>query len=132
MIGKNRNLTLVIALCLVLATLGATAAARGNDCDATLHPVLYRVIRKDTTILHRFKVDVSSPARCADVYYTLKVVEEATGGKKESKRKSIKTTVRDGVVTTAMVGYEMPAKKTMTSWKIELVKCSPCGAGKTQ
>jgi hypothetical protein len=90
------------------------------------------VIKKDTTILHRFKVEVSSPARCANVLYELTFVEEATGGKKETIRKPITTRVRDGVVTTAMVQYEMSAEKTMVRWSIDLVKCTLCGAGKAE
>jgi hypothetical protein len=46
-------------------------------------------------------------------------------------QKSNTTRVRDGVVTTAMAEYKMSAKKTLTSWNIDLVKCTPCGAAKT-
>jgi hypothetical protein len=127
----SRRVILGITICIALATLGATGATWADECEATLDPQLYRVIKKDITILHRFKVEVSSPARCADVVYELTVVEEVTGGKKEAKKKSITTRVRDGVVTTAMVEHEMSAEKTMAGWKIELDKCKLCGAGKT-
>jgi hypothetical protein len=121
-----------MACCVLVATLGATSSARAAECDATIDPQLYRVIKKDTTILHRFKVDVSSPARCADVIYELTIVEQATGGKKETKQKSRTTRVRDGVVTTAMVQYEMSDEKLLAGWKIELVNCRLCGAAKTE
>ena len=130
-IRMSRHVAFGMTIWVVLATLGATGATRADECDAALDPQLYRVIKKDTTILHRFKVEVSSPARCADVQYELTVVEEATGGKKETKQKSFTTRVRDGVVTTAMAEHEMSAKKTMASWKIDLLKCRFCGAAKT-
>jgi hypothetical protein len=114
---------------ILCAALFLATTAQADECKAKLDPQLYRVIEKDTTILHRFKVDISSPARCADVWYHLKVDVEASGGKKEPVHRKLKTRVRDGVITTAMVEYEMPREKSMTGWEIEIDRCSPCGAG---
>ena len=127
---KTHGARLLMAVLVI--GLGATGSSfSAEECTAKIKPELYRTTRADGRVVHRFKVDVSADARCANVDYELVIVEETSGGEKETKTKSLRTRVRDRVVTSAMHEHKMSEKDSMTSWKIELRGCTPCGAGIT-
>jgi hypothetical protein len=117
----------LLAVCLVVPVGGS----RADDCKASVDSVLMKEEKEEKTVTYKFKVDVSSPDRCADVDYVLKVVE-AVSGEEEPRTKEVshRTRVRDGVQTSAKVDYKMPSNHQLGSWKFEVAGCQPCGAAK--
>jgi hypothetical protein len=117
----------LLGLCLVVPAGGAWA----DGCEASLDSTLMKEEKEEKTVTYKFKVDVSSPERCADVDYVLKVVEAVPGEKSRPKESSHHTRVRDGVKVSAKVDYKMPSNHQLVGWKFEVVGCEPCGAAKS-
>ena len=125
---KSRSPFVPVLLGVCLAV--SAGVSRADGCKANLHSTLEREERERETITYTFEVDVSSPERCADVDYVLKVVESASGEKDRTKKIPRHTRVRDGYSVSAKVSYRLPAKRRLVSWKFETVSCQPCGAAK--
>jgi hypothetical protein len=113
-----------IALIVGLVALPATAE---DQCDATLSPSLESENKTDSQTEYTFKVDVSSPANCATVYWNLKTVVTRASGEDQEKITSYVTEVRDGM-TTAVAKLLIASDETLADWEIEKTRCEPCGA----
>ena len=126
--GRRSSLIpILLGVCLVVPAGGSWA----DECQASLDSTLMKEEKDGEIVTYMFKVDVKSPARCADVKYVLKVVEAVTGEEDRTKKIPHHTRVRDGYSVSAKVSYRLPAKRRLVSWKFETVSCQPCGAAKS-
>ena len=123
------NQLLTIAVFAAAACLVALPASAEDPCDATLSPSLESEDKTGSHTEFRFKVDVSSPAICATVYWNLKTVVSSANDEDREKTTSYVTEVRDGM-TTAEAKHLISSDETLVNWEIEKTRCEPCGAGK--
>jgi len=123
------NRLLAIAVVAAAACLVALPASAEDQCDATLSPSLESENKTGSHTEYRFKVDVSSPAICATVYWELKTVVSRANEDDSEKTTSYVTEVRDGM-TTAEAKQLISSDETLADWEIEKTRCEPCGAGK--
>ena len=126
--GRRSSLIpILLGVCLVVPAGGSWA----DECQASLDSTLMKEEKDGEIVTYMFKVDVKSPARCADVKYVLKVVEAVTGEEDRTKEIPQQTRVTDGSPVSAKVDYKMPTKHRLVSWKFEVAGCQLCGAAKT-
>jgi len=129
--GLRKRLSLSILILLGVCLVVPAGGSWADECKASLDSTLMKEEKEEKTVTYRFKVDVSSPERCADVDYVLEVVEAVSGEEEPRiKESSHRTRVRDGVQTSAKVDYKMPSNHQLVSWKFEVAGCQPCGAAK--
>ena len=122
---RTRARGLAASILLLTAAVWLAPASWAADCTANINATLKKTEKKKTVTQYSWKLDVSSPDKCAKVSVNL-VTTESEPGKDDQVVTTKKVVKVRGSSTSQKVSYDLPIERSLAHWEFKLAGCEVC------